>query len=322
MDEVLLTDYPMIDPEIYREVLDGVAGVSVAAVDSADDLVAAAREASADAVVVDATVSVPAWTFDELPDLRVLARSSVGVDGVDLEAAEAAGVPVLHAPDYCVDEVATHAVSLLFACARAVPEYDRAVRAGEWPRTPSRPLHRIHGSTLGLLSYGTIAQAVRERVRGFGMDVVVHDPYVDNEVLDADGVERVGRAELFERADHVSVHAPDTPETRGLVDTDALDRLGPEGILVNVGRGPVVDEAAVATALSEGRIAAAGLDVFGTEPLPEESRLRALENAVLTPHAAWYSEESRASVNHTVATDVRRVLTESEPEYAVGAGWL
>lgn len=312
----------MIDVETYRRVLDGVATVEVASMDGVEDLVDAA--AGAAAAVVDVSTPVTSSALDRLPDLRAVARSSVGVAGIDVAAADEAGVAVLHAPTYCLDEVATHAVALLLSCVRAVPEYDRAVRAGEWPRTPSRPLHRLRGRTLGLVAFGRIARAVRERVAGFDLDVVAYDPYVDADEMAAAGVERVGRADLFERADHVSVHAPDTPETRGLVDAGALAALPDDGVVVNTGRGGIVDEDALAAALEAGDLGAAGLDVFWTEPLPADSPLRGRDDVVLTPHAAWYSEEARRDVNETVATDLRRVLTGEAPENAVDpdADWL
>lgn len=311
----------MVDPETYRRVLDGVATVEAVEMSSTDDLVAAA--ADADAAVITVYVPVPAEAFEELSHLRALARSSVGVAGIDVAAATEAGVAVLHAPEYCRDEVATHTVALLLACVRAIPEYDRAVRDGEWPRTPpSRPLYRLAGDTVGLVAYGRIARSVRERLRGFDLDVVAYDPYVSDDAMAADGVERVGREELFARADHVSVHAPDTSETRDLVDADALAALPEHGVLVNTGRGSVVDEAAVADALDADGIACAGLDVLETEPLPADSPLRGRDDVVVTPHAAWYSEDSRAEVNETVATDVRRVLTGETPAYAADADWI
>ncbi|MFB6304588.1 MAG: NAD(P)-dependent oxidoreductase [Haloferacaceae archaeon] len=322
MSRVILPEYPMVDVETYRRVLEGVATVEVAAMDDADDVVAAASDA--EAVVVDVSTPVPASVFERLPDLRAVARSSVGVAGVDVAAAAEAGVAVLHAPAYCLDEVATHAVALLLACVRAVPEYDRAVRAGEWPRKPSRPLHRLRGRTLGLVAFGRIARAVRERVAGFDLDVVAYDPYVDpGTMVDAD-VGRVGREELFARADHVSVHAPDTTETRGLVDADALGALPADGVVVNTGRGGIVDEDALAAALEADDLGAAGLDVFEEEPLPADSPLRGRDDVVFTPHAAWYSEEARRDVNETIARDLRRVLTGATPENAVdpGADWL
>ncbi|MFB6160204.1 MAG: C-terminal binding protein [Haloferacaceae archaeon] len=311
----------MVDPETYRRVLDGVATVEVVEMSAVADLVAAG--ADADAVVLDVGLPFPAAAAEELSHLRAVARSSVGVAGIDVEAAADAGIAVLHAPEYCRDEVATHTLALFLACVRAVPEYDRAVRAGDWPRTPpSRALHRLAGDTVGLVAYGRIARSVRERLRGFGVDVVAHDPYVSAAAMADDGVERVDRAELFARADHVSVHAPDTTETRGLVGADALAALPERGVLVNTGRGHVVDESALADALRGGEIACAGLDVFEEEPLPEDSPLRGRDDVVFTPHAAWYSEESRDEVNETVATDLRRVLTGADPKYAADDEWL
>jgi D-3-phosphoglycerate dehydrogenase len=317
---VLLPEYPMLDVDRYRELLAEVdATVVVEAMGSTAALVEAAREHGADAVVTPVGTPVTATALDRLPDVRVVARSAVGVGDVDVAAAAERGVTVVHAPDYCVSEVATHALALLLSCVRAVPEYDRTVHAGEWPRTPpSRSLARFEG-TLGLLAFGRIARRVARFASGFDLDVVACDPYVDEGAMADRGVERVGFEGLLDRADYLSVHAPDTPETRGLLDADALARLD-GAVLVNTGRGVVVDEAAVAGALEDGSLAAAGLDVLGEEPPPPDSPLLGREDVVLTPHAAWYSEDSIADVNEQVARDVARALRGEEPHGRVDPG--
>ncbi|ELZ91991.1 D-3-phosphoglycerate dehydrogenase [Haloferax mucosum ATCC BAA-1512] len=317
---VVLSDFHMIDPEHHRQVLGDDVEVSVAELGSETALVDACRETDADAVVTDINTPVTAAALAEL-DLRVVARAAVGYDNIDVESAAAHDVVVTNVPSYCTDEVATHTVSLLLSCLRATPTYDRAVRAGDWPATPGRDLHRMRGRTLGFLSFGAIAQRTAELCSGFGLDFVAHDPYVDDAVLDDHGVERVSLAALYDRADYLSVTAPETPETRGMVDSDAFDALDDDTIVVNTGRGAVIDEEALADALRDGDIAAAGLDVFETEPLPAGSPLRELENAVLSPHAAWCSVEAKAEVNEQTASDIKRVLAGDEPTARVEPNW-
>jgi D-3-phosphoglycerate dehydrogenase len=269
--------------------------------------------AGADALVVDASTPVTADVLDSLPDLRVVGRAGIGFDNIDVAAAARNDVTVVHVPDYCLDEVSTHAVALLLSCARLVPAYDRSTRAGEWDWSLGRPLHRLRDRTLGLLSFGAIARRVVPKAAGYGLTVVAYDPYVDAEEMAEHGVEKVDRDGLFDRADLLSVHAPLSEETRGMVDADALARLPDDAVLVNTGRGAVVDVDAVAAALEAGELGAAGLDVLPAEPPAPDHPILDAERAVVTPHVAWYSEESRRDVAASVAVDVARVLRGEEP---------
>ena len=233
-----------------------------------------------------------------------------------MRAAADHGVAVTNAPDYCTDEVATHTVALLFDCIRGVAEYDRDTKAGTWGWERGRTLHRTTGRTLGLVSFGPIARRVREQLRGFDIEVVAYDPYVDREAMAEADVTKVSYDQLLARADYVSLHAPLTDDTRGMVDAAALDRMGDHAVLVNTGRGGLVDEDALATALRDGRIAAAGLDVLRDEPPGEDHPLVGLDNCVVTPHAAWYSAEAREDLNTTVAANVEAGLAgETPPDY-------
>ncbi|MDS0280883.1 C-terminal binding protein [Haloarcula onubensis] len=319
MDRVVASDDPMIDADLLRDRLDA----DVVVADGAKTLLDAA-EGSADAVVVDVNTPVGPAVFDALEDLRVVARAGVGIENVDVAAAADHGVAVTNAPDYCTREVATHTVTLLLDCVRGVAAYDRDTRAGEWGWERGRELHRLRGTTLGLVSFGPIARRVREQLRGFEVDVVAYDPYVDADAMADAGVEKVGLDELYARADHVSLHAPVTEDTRGMVDADALDAMGEGTVLVNTGRGALVDEAALAAALREGAIAAAGLDVLREEPPDADHPLLELDNCVVTPHAAWYSAEARADLNGTVAENVRAALAGERPPDAIDpeTDWL
>ncbi|GAA0658723.1 NAD(P)-dependent oxidoreductase [Salarchaeum japonicum] len=316
---IVVDDDPKYDPSAFERAVPDAA-VAVGDLDTAAGLRA---HADADVWVTPSTAPV---TADVLADasVRLIAQPSIGVDNVDVAAAAARGVTVVHAADYCVDEVATHALSLLLACVRSVPAYDASVRDGEWDWRVGAPIHRLAGATVGLVSFGPIARAFRDRLRGFDADVLAYDPYVDADVMARENAEKVTFEELTARADHVSVHAPLTDETRGLVGRDALARLRDDAVVVNVGRGGVVDEAALVDALESGDIAAAGLDVFETEPLPAESALRDRDDVVLTPHAGWYSAEAMADANESVAADVRRFLDGETPAGRVDpdADWL
>ena len=324
MPRVVLSAFPMIDPEIHREVLDaavdGPVEIAVAELGSTDRLVEAA--AGADVVVTDIDTPVTADALDRL-DLRAVVRSAVGVDNIDVAAAADHGVTVTRVPDYCTDEVATHSVALLFACLRSLATYDDAVAGGGWSWEAGRPIRRVSASTVGLLSFGPIARRAAAQLSGFDADLVAYDPFVDADEMAEYGVEKVDFDGLFDRADHVGVYAPLTDATRGIVDADALARLGEESVLVNVSRGPVVDADALLNALESGELKAAGLDVLAAEP-PTDDPLVGREDTVITPHAAWYSEDARDELNRSAAADVAAVLNDETPDGRVDpdADWL
>lgn len=251
--------------------------------------------------------------FAELESLEVVAQYSVGVEKIDVEAASDAGVLVSHVPDYCVEEVSTHAVAVMLACLREVPRYDRAIRDGHWSYKVGRPIHRIRDLTVGFAAFGRIPQRVREKLRGFGVDAIAYDPYVSESEIAAGDAEKVDFDGLVSRSDVVSVHTPLTEDTRGLFDAAAFEAMPDEAVVVNCGRGGVVDEAALASALEDGELGAAGLDVMAEEP-PGDSPLVGRDDVVLTPHAAWYSEESMTELRTRAATAVVRALDGERPD--------
>lgn len=322
MYSVVVTDHPNLDRDRVRQALDGAADVTVATLDTAEDLIAAARSADADAAVVDVDSAVPARVADET-DLRVVASASVGLSGIDVPGLAERGVAVTHVPDYCTEEVATHALALLLAGVRSIPAYDRSVRDGEWSWGATRELHRLHGATVGLVSFGPIARRFADRLSGFDCTVLASDPYVDAATMADHGVERVDFGTLVERADHLSVHAPLTPDTRGMVDAEAFAALSDHAVIVNTGRGPVIDADDLLAALEAGEVGAAALDVLETEP-PEDDPLVGREDTVVTPHAGFYSVEARTDLATAVATDLLAVLDGDEPEGLVDpdADWL
>ncbi|MFB6224319.1 MAG: C-terminal binding protein [Haloarcula sp.] len=309
MERVVASDDPMIAVDQLRAELDA----EVITAETGD--AGALRDAAAgtQALVVDVNTPVTATILDALDDLQIVARAGVGIDNIDVPAAAENGVTVTNVPEYCTDEVATHTVTLLLDCIRTLTAYDRDVRDGGWGWERTRPVHRVRGRTLGLVSFGPIARRVRDQLRGFDLDVVAYDPYVDTEEMAAADVEKVTLETLYERADYVSLHAPLTDQTAKMIDADALEAMRDNAILVNTGRGGLIDEAALRTALDNETIAAAGLDVLVAEPPTENYPLVGLDNCIVTPHAAWYSEEARDDLNSTVAVNVRDALAGETP---------
>jgi phosphoglycerate dehydrogenase-like enzyme len=256
----------------------------------------AALAAAADAAIVS-TDPFDATVFAAAPRLRVIAHVGVGTDSIDLDAATAAGVAVTITPGANHETVADHALALVLAAVRRVLEHDASVRRGEWNRAGALTPWDVHGATVGLVGYGAIGRAVGRRLAGFGVRLLVADPAADPEP----GIELAGLDELLARSDVVSLHLPLARGTEHLIGADQLARMQPHAILVNTSRGGVVDEGALVAALRGGRLRAAALDVFASEP-HVAAELRTLPNVVLTPHVGGLSERSIASMT-AEATD-------------------
>ncbi|SHG49498.1 C-terminal binding protein [Halobaculum gomorrense] len=316
---VVVSDDPRYDPERLRESL----GCRVEPADLSTPEALRTNAADADAVVVNVGSTVPRSVIEEL-DLTVVARGAVGLDGINVSAAAEHGVQVIHVPDYCLEEVADHAVGLFTALARGIPAYADRAAAGDWDWQPPYPIGRLADCTVGVVSFGPIARRFADRVLPLVDDVLVADPYVDDAVIREHDAEPVGFDALCRRADHLSVHAPLTEETRGMVDEDAFDALPPHAVVVNTGRGGVVDEEALATALADGSVAAAGLDVLAAEPPAADHSLFGRDDVLVTPHAGWYSAAAERDLNDAIAGDLARAFRGEEPRGLVDpdADWL
>ncbi|HST41205.1 MAG TPA: NAD(P)-dependent oxidoreductase [Conexibacter sp.] len=316
--QLLLTDadrFPFAAPERAAA---AAAGADLLSLDGHDPArIAAVGRGAAAIFVYHATID--AELLDQLPQLRVVARCGSGYDKVDVEAAHARGVEVVYVPDYGTEDVADHTLALLLACARRVPQSDRALRAGQWlPYAGLGPMQRLRGGTFGLLGFGRIARAAAKRAHAFGMELLVHDPGVDDVLLAQAGAVRArDLADLLERVDALSIHLPLTPATHRLIGAPELAAMKPGALLVNTSRGEIVDEDALAAALAGGHLGGAGLDVFEVEPLPQDSPLIGLESAVVTPHSAAFSEQALAELRSRALDDALRVLAGEQPRNPV-----
>jgi D-3-phosphoglycerate dehydrogenase len=235
-------------------------------------------------------------------------RYGVGYNNFDLAALRERGIRAAYVPDYCVDEVADHTAAAILALLRKLPQLDASVRRGEWAPV-ARPLPPFAQTNMGFLGFGRIAQEVRRRLQPFGLRFLAHDPYQPGQ----EGVRLVDLPTLLAESDALSLHAPATPETRGVIGREALGRMKPTAVIANSARGDLIDEAALAAALSEGRLGGAALDVFVQEPLPPDSPLRSAPNLLLTPHAAWYSDKAVQSLQSLVADEIARALRGEPP---------
>ena len=249
---------------------------------------------------------------------RLILTLSVGYDCVDLNAATERLIPVSNTPAYCTDEVATHALALLLALARKLPLILPRTRAGEWDYNFTRPLYGLRGRLLGIVGLGRIGRALVPKARALGLRVAAYDPYVDDDLFALLGVQPCHELEpLLRDADYLSIHAPLTAETRRMIDAAALALMKPTALLINTARGPIVDEAALAAVLREGRLGGAGIDVLETEPPSPDNPLLSLENALVTPHVAWYTEESHEADMVQAMDELLRALQGKRPRWAV-----
>ena len=244
---------------------------------------------------------------------KVVMRTGVGVDTIDVEAATDLGVAVVNVPDMWSREVANHALALLLACNRRLLTLDRTVRSGQWSPGIPPPVGSLHGETLGIAGMGRQGCALAQRAAAFEMELLGYDPYIPDSVFQQYRVTRVEFDELLRRSDYVSIHCPLTPDTHHLVDEDALKAMKPTAYLINTARGPIVDEQALIRALQEGWIAGAGLDVLEEEPPSPDSPLLRMDNVVLTPHAAYYSDAALGALPARCGQEVARVLTGRMP---------
>jgi len=282
---------------------------------SADDILSVARDA--DAILVT-YAKLPGELLRQLTRCKAIGRFGLGVDNIDLPAAAELGITVTYVPDYCMQEVADHAMALLLALVRKVVFSNKLVQSGRWEVAPVVPIHRLSGRVLGLVGFGNIPRALAPKAKAFGLRVVTHDPYVSAEVLAQAGVEGMGFDELLGMSDFVSIHAPLMPATRGLFNADVFRKMKKGAQLINTARGPLVDEDALIAALDSGHLGGAALDVVAIEPLAKDSKLLGRDNVILTPHTAFYSVEALDELQTKCAGDVARVLSGEKPVYPVG----
>lgn len=323
---VPITDYvfPNLVPE--HRVLDPL-GVKLLPAQCKTAEEVAEHVQGADALLV-CYAPVPGEVIRKLKGCRIIARYGIGVDNVDVEAATEAGILVTNVPDYCIDEVSDHALALIMALARKVALADRQIRAGKWSVPGLEPIRRLRGQILGLIGLGKIPRALAPKAQALGLRVIGFDPYFPAESAQSLGVQLMSLDELLAASDIISLHAPLTDETREMINTDTIQRMRPGALLINTARGPLVDIEALVEGLTTGQIGGAGLDVLPTEPPPPSSPLLELENVILTPHSAFYSEESIIELQTKAAEEVKRALLGQPPRNPVNpqvlekAAWL
>lgn len=261
---------------------------------------------------------VDAGLINRMAHCKLICRIGTGLDAIDIPAATQRGIWVTNVPDYAVDEVSSHAIALLLNHARRLPTlFDLVERGQWWDAKQVGPIRRLRGQTLGLLAYGRIGQATARKAQGLGLNVIAYDPYLTEDALAADGVRKADLETMLREADYLSLHAPLTDSTREILNATTLALMKPTAYIINTARGGLINETALLEAVQSGTIAGAALDVLQKEPVAPDSPLLTERRILLTPHAAWYSEEANEDVRVKGAEDVVRVLRGERPRTPV-----
>jgi len=301
--KVVVTDCDHPSVEIEKRVLSEINPEFVLGhCNTEDEVIEVAKDADG---IINQYAPITRRAIESLKRCRVIARYGVGVDNVNVEAATEYGIIVANVPDYCVDEVSTHAMALILACARGIALLDSKIKEKRWDFTLAKPLFRTRGKTLGLFGLGKIGRAVAQKAAGFGFRIIAYDPYVSR--VDA-GVKLVEFSRLLSDSDFISIHAPLTNETRHSFGENELKTMRKTAYLINTARGPIIDEKSLCEALKERWIAGAALDVMEREPPDWKNPLLKLDNLIITSHISFYSEESYVELKTKTAEAVLSVL--------------
>ncbi|MBK5249350.1 MAG: C-terminal binding protein [Actinomycetales bacterium] len=292
------------------------AGVELVLTRSGSSAELVANAADADAILVQ-YAQITADVMDALPRLRAIGRYGVGVDSVDVAAATARGIAVCNVPDYGTESVSDHAIGMALAVARGIPRLDRGLRAGSFDLAAVRPLYQTRARVFGVVGVGLIGSATARKAAGLGYEVIGYDIAAPPGDPVYHGVTSVTLDEVLERSQVISLHTPLDDTTRGMIGAAEFARMRSDAILVNTSRGGVVDTPALVDALATGTIRGAGIDVHETEPLPPDHPLTTFDSVVLTPHLAWYTEESYGELKRRTVANVVDVCARRAPRNIV-----
>lgn len=298
------------EKEIFEQV---GATLVIAQCTTDEEIIEVSRGADA---LINSDIPITRKVIESLPDLKVIARYGIGVDHIDVEAATEHHVYVTNVPDYCQDEVASHALALIMSLTRKIVSLNQRVKQGSWAFDDAAPIHRFSSQTVGLVSYGKIARKLAGHLKAIGFTVIAYDPYVQQANREVD-VELVSLEELMKRSDVISLHAPLVKETYEMINKEMFDLAKANAVLVNTGRGAVIHEGDLIDALRTGKIAGAGLDVVEEEPIDANHPFVTMDQVILTPHVAFYSEESMQELKQKTARNIARVLKGEKPAYVV-----
>jgi D-3-phosphoglycerate dehydrogenase len=314
--KVLITDYAWPDVEIERRTLAEIDAELIVADKQQQDaagLAALAKDHQVDAIMTN-WAKVPRAVIEASPKCRIVSRLGIGLDNIDVQYCTGRNIPVTNIPDYCLIEVAEHALALLLALSRKVAFYHQATKSGRYELQAGPKLRRIEGQTLGIVGLGNIGRKLAEKAMPLGLKTIATSRSGKNPLA---GVKLVSLDELLATSDYVSLHVPVTPETRHMIGAAQLAKLKPSAYLINTARGGLIDQPALAAALNAGQLAGAALDVQDPEPPDLSQPPFSDPRVIVTPHAAFVSEESLADLRTRVSRQVATRLTGGVPENVV-----
>ena len=312
---ILVTDYIWKDLNIEQKILAAV-GAELIAAETGEEEELLELAPQADGIFTN-WKPVRKKVIEQADRCRCICRYGIGLDNIDVSFATESGIVVTNVPSYCIEEVSDHALALLLAWARKVVVFDRAMQKGRYDLPLGMPMFRLKGKTLGLAGFGKIGKAVCRKARSLGLETIAFDPYLTAEQTQQEQTPSVSFQELLEQSDFISIHAPLTPETEKMFDAAAFKRMKETSFLINTSRGALVDTDALCQALDSGQLAGAALDVLPQEPPPPDDPLGTHPGVLITPHAAFNSEESLIELRSTVGRQMEAVLRNKRPEAVV-----
>jgi D-3-phosphoglycerate dehydrogenase len=315
-----ITPHDFLNLDQERALLQEI-GVELIEIDSEDPVEIGLQAKDGVALFVEYT-RIPAETVKELDNCKIIMRYGIGFDNVDLVAAGQRGIYVCNVPRYCINEVADHTFSFLLAAARKLVSSNSAVHQGRWEFLSHRPIQCLAGKVLGLAGFGHIAQQVAKRAAGFDMNIITYDPWASAEALETYGVRAVTLEELLQTSDYLSLHVPLNEDTKHFVNRTSLQQMKHDVVIINTARGGLIDTLAVSEALAAGVIGGVCVDVLEQEPPAQNHPLIGMKGAIITPHSAYYSEESLPRLQLQAAEEVVRVLKGKAPQSPVNLKWM
>lgn len=313
--KVAVTDYVFPNLEIERKELKKIGADLIESTDSDEEsIIEAARDADA---ILNCYAELTPRVIESLEKCQIIARYGIGVNNVNMSTATKKGIIVTNVPDYCIEEVSDHALTLILACTRKICQLNKTVKNGKWDFKDYLPMYRIMGQTLGIIGFGKIPRRLVEKLAAYKLNILAYDPYVDKRIAKKYNVKLVEFEELLKESDIISIHTPLTEKTLGMLGCDQFKIMKKTAYLINTARGGLIKDNDLAQALNEGEIAGAGLDVLEDENVNSHHPLLNLENVIITPHSAFYSEQALKDLQYKAVQEVIRVLTGENPKSCV-----
>ncbi|MCD1146637.1 C-terminal binding protein [Peptoniphilus sp. KCTC 25270] len=318
MKKIVLSSVIVENPDIEEKIIEKYEDIDLVFIPNEEEEKFQSEIIEADGIVV-ADKKINGDRIEGLKNCKVIVRQGIGFDSIDIEAAKKKGIVVSNIPDYSIEEVSEFTVALLLAVMRHVVDYNNHTRAGLWDiqsvheKSGFPPMRRSSTQTLGIVGMGRIAKLVAKKAKNFGFNMISYDPYVKQESVDDLGVKMVEFDTLIKESDFITLNLPLNKDTYHCIDRGVFEKMKPTSYLINTGRGPLVDEEALLWALENKKIAGAAIDVTETEPLEKEHPLFQCENLIVTPHAAFFTEDSFIELRERALKEAIRVINGEEP---------